>query len=196
MPAHTMTTRARVSDCAIGQQAVNSRDSDVVKMLNVIAHHFGGDHGFFRHWNIAGSGRDYSDDSLAIFLLVALQNNRPCQSADTRPSELSSLPPQTVRALPAWPGCCLRALPGEKRWTPFAPESSRPEDHFRHSVTQGAMVIHFGESEIFKREMPQAIDCVIRRKFSRAHLLEKFADGIGVQGSTQRRSAFANASLD
>ena len=43
------------------------------------------------------------------------------------------------------------------------------------------MVIHFGESQILKWQVPQALHRAIGRKFSRAHLLKQFPDGIGVQ---------------
>ena len=60
-----------------------------------------------------------------------------------------------------------------------------PEDHFGHSVAQRAMVIHLGESQIFEWKMAQAVDRVVGRKLAPADLLEKFADGFGVQESTQ-----------
>ena len=48
------------------------------------------------------------------------------------------------------------------------------------------MVIELGESQIFEWKMANALDSLIGRKLAPADLLEKFADGIGVQGSTQR----------
>ncbi len=75
---------------------------------------------------------------------------------------------------------------------------ARPEDHFRHSVAQGAMVVHIGESQVFEGKMAQAVDGGVGRKLALADLLEEFADGIGVQGGTQPSASqhSANARLD
>lgn len=43
------------------------------------------------------------------------------------------------------------------------------------------MVIDFGESEIFEREMAEASNRVVGRDLAFAHLLEKLANGFGVQ---------------
>ena len=48
------------------------------------------------------------------------------------------------------------------------------------------MVIDLGKAEIFKRQMAQAGDGIVRREFPAAYLLEKFKNGIGVQRSTQQ----------
>ena len=45
---------------AFAQHAVNAGDADVVEPLDAVAHHLGGDRGFFRHRKIgrAGGGDD------------------------------------------------------------------------------------------------------------------------------------------
>ena len=43
------------------------------------------------------------------------------------------------------------------------------------------MVIHLGESEIFEWQMANALHRFVGRKLASAYLLEKFADGFGVQ---------------
>jgi hypothetical protein len=48
------------------------------------------------------------------------------------------------------------------------------------------MMIDFSESQIFERQMPQALHRIIGRKLSLAHQLEEFADGFGVQRGTQQ----------
>ena len=35
---------------------------------------------------------------------------------------------------------------------------SLAENHFRHAVPHGAMMIHFGEPEIFKRQVAQTVE--------------------------------------
>ena len=42
-------------------------------------------------------------------------------------------------------------------------------------------MIDFGKSEIFERQMAQAVDRLVRSNVTLANLLEKLADGFGVQ---------------
>ncbi len=35
------------------------------------------------------------------------------------------------------------------------------------------MVIHFGEPEVLERHVPELLDCIVGRKFTRSDLLEK-----------------------
>src|SRR5271169_615747 len=49
------------------------------------------------------------------------------------------------------------------------------------------MMIDFGEAEVFEWEMPQARDGVVGRELALAHLLEKLADGFGVQEALSSR---------
>ena len=70
-----------------------------------------------------------------------------------------------------------------RRGLPFS------QDHFGHAGTQSTMMIDFGEAEIFKGQMPEAIDGGVRSKRPAADLLEKFADGVGVQGAAQHSAS-------
>ena len=58
---------------------------------------------------------------------------------------------------------------------------ARTENHFRHPVTQGAMVIQVGESQIFEGKMAQAVNRGVGRKLALSYLVEQFADGVSVQ---------------
>ena len=44
------------------------------------------------------------------------------------------------------------------------------------------MVINFGKSKIFKRQMAQSFHRFVGCEYAAAGLLEKFADGFGVHG--------------
>ncbi len=55
-----------------------------------------------------------------------------------------------------------------------------PENHFGHARAQRAMMVDLGESQVFKGQMAKTINGGVGRKFAPAHLLEKFADGLGV----------------
>jgi len=55
------------------------------------------------------------------------------------------------------------------------------EDHLGHAGTKGAVMIHLGEAEVFERQVAQAGDGFVGSEFTFANLLEKSADGFGVQ---------------
>jgi hypothetical protein len=59
-----------------------------------------------------------------------------------------------------------------------------PKDHFGHPGAEAAMMIDLGESQIFKWQVAQTFDGIVRSDFSLAHLIEKFADGFGVHGQS------------
>src|ERR1700674_2946199 len=58
---------------AMRQKAVDARDSDVIDMLNVIAHQFRGADRFFGDGDVAGSGGHDHDHSLAVPLAITLE---------------------------------------------------------------------------------------------------------------------------
>ena len=55
------------------------------------------------------------------------------------------------------------------------------KDNFRHPRAEGAMMIDFGEAEIFEGHVPQLLDGGVGRKSAASNLLKQFADGFGVQ---------------
>jgi hypothetical protein len=58
------------------------------------------------------------------------------------------------------------------------------------------MMIDFGEAEIFEGQMTQASDGIVGREFAFADLLEKLADGFGVQEALSgRQSARSRAEV-
>src|SRR5580658_4091994 len=59
----------------MGQQTVDAGYSYVIDVLNFVAHQFGGDYGFFGYGNVAGSGGDDYDYSLAVAMTVALEDD-------------------------------------------------------------------------------------------------------------------------
>jgi len=85
---------------------------------------------------------------------------------------------------------------GEPRKNPCDLRRSFPfsENDLGHSCAQRSVMIDFGESEIFERQMAQAIDCVVRGNLTFADLLEKLADGFGVQEAlSSQHPAFSQA---
>src|SRR5208337_2023251 len=61
------------------QQAVDAGDSDVVDVLNIVAHQFGGDDCLFGYRDVAGSGGDDHDHALAAPLAITLEHDGASQ---------------------------------------------------------------------------------------------------------------------
>jgi len=59
----------------VGEEAVDAGDSDIVEMLDAVAHEFGGDDGFFGDGDVAGAGGDNRDHALAVELAVAVEGD-------------------------------------------------------------------------------------------------------------------------
>jgi hypothetical protein len=53
------------------------------------------------------------------------------------------------------------------------------------------VVVYLSEIQVFEWQMPQASDGFVRRELAPAHVLEKFADRVRIQGSSQQ-STFNN----
>src|SRR5271169_5208853 len=147
---------------------MNAGDADIVEVFNLVAHHFGGDDGLFGDRDVAGSGGNYSDNALAIFRGIALQNDCPGEvaifgSADfflyRRKLFFADARGQDVAAMLGQAGENSRDLYRSLAFT---------EDDLGHAGTQSAMMIDFGEAEVFEWEMPQARDGVVGRELALA----------------------------
>src|SRR5260370_35155389 len=66
------------------QQAVDASDSDVIDVLNVIAHQFCGDDRFFGDWDVARSRRHDHDHALAVSLAITLEHDGASQGTILR----------------------------------------------------------------------------------------------------------------
>jgi hypothetical protein len=70
------------------------------------------------------------------------------------------------------------------------------ENDLGHTDAQSAVVIDFGEAEIFKRQMAQAGDGIVGREFAFADLLEKLADRFGVHENSAASDQLSRVRLD
>src|SRR5690348_13261787 len=58
------------------------------------------------------------------------------------------------------------------------------QNDFRRTHSQRAMVVYFGEPQVFERQMFEPFDSIIWREFAGTHLFEKFANGFRVHDSS------------
>src|SRR5580700_12203706 len=169
---------------------MNAGHAHVIKMLNLVAHDLGCDYRLFSNRNVAGSRRDHRDNSLAIFLFVPLQNDCPRQFVVLGPTHFLFYCGELLFASPRRKKVAVMLRQSRKYLRQLRWRLALSKYHFRHAYPQRAMMIDLGESQIFKRQMPQALDSFVGRNLSRTDLLEKFANGFRVQRST-RQSALS-----
>ena len=160
---------------AIAHQAVNAGDSDIVDGVHFVAHQFGGDLGFLGHRDIAGAGADHGDPALAVHGAVAPEadgagkrkvfgagelrgDQGGALAVGARDQHVLGIGQQALRD----GGDLFRRL-------------ALGEDHFRHAVAQGAMVVHLGEAQVFKRHVPHAPHGCVDIYRAGAHLFEQRA---------------------
>ena len=144
---------------------MNAGYADVVKMLDVVAHDFGGDDGFLRHRNVAGPGGNDGDVALAVLLVIALQDNRPRQFSVFRLAYFLFDCGELLLAGASGQNIAFVLRQPRKNLRHLCRCLALPEDYFGHSCAQRAMVIELGKSQVFKRQMSQALNGVVGRKF-------------------------------
>ncbi len=161
---------------------MNSGDTHIVEMLDVIAHQFGRDQRLFRHRNIARPGGNDGNHPLAILLRIALQDNRPRQFSKFRVANLFLHRGKLLCIRPRRQHVSTMFRQPRENPRHLRRRFALTENNFRHSGAQHAMMIHLREAEILKRKVPQARHCLIGRKFALAYLLKELANGFSVQG--------------
>jgi hypothetical protein len=167
---------------AMGEQAVNSGDSDVIDMLNFVAHHFGGDYRFFGYRDVAGSGGDDHDHALAALLILAIALEHDGASQGTKFGAVHGggyrgvlfggrSGREHVAALSGQAAEDLRYLP----WR-FA----LSKNYLGHALAQGAMVVDLGKTQVLKGQVAQPLDGLVGRDALFPDLIEQLTEGLGV----------------
>ena len=160
---------------------MDAGDPDVVKMLDGIAHQFGGDDGFFGDRDVAGASRDHGDGSLAMFREVFVQDDGAGQFAVF---SLANLFADGAELFECGAGgedisAVQREFP--KDASDLGRSFAFAEDDFRHASAEGAVMIDLREIEVFERHMAKACDGLVGQKLLLANLLEEIANGFGIQ---------------
>src|SRR6266852_9470714 len=166
------------------QKAVDARDSDVIDMLNVVAHQFRGDDCFFGDRDVAGSSGHDHDHALAVQLAIALEHDGA--------SDWPILWPILCQVHSGGDGGILfLGSPGREHVAAVGRQASEDvrhlarrfalgKNHLGHALAQGAMVVDLGETEVLKGQVTQALDGVVGREALFADLLEQPAKGLGI----------------
>jgi hypothetical protein len=136
---------------------MNAGDAYVGNELDGVAHEARGDHGFFGYGQIAGSGADHGDGSLAGNSGRLGERDGTCclvelgagfDGDDGFKHFASGASGENIAAglgHAGEDGCYLRG------------GLASSENHLRHSGAEGAVMIDLGEAEIFKRKIAEAV---------------------------------------
>jgi len=94
----------------VGQQAVDAGDSHVVDVLDVVAHQFGGDYGFFGYGMSLVPAETTTITPFPCFLRSRFRTMARARD-DTPPWAVRRLRLRIVVRWHAWPARCRRARP-------------------------------------------------------------------------------------
>jgi len=187
--AGTNDHHARIGQCMpVGEQAMNSGDADVVEMLHIVAHDFGGHDGFFSDRNVAGARGNYRDRAPAMLSVIFLQYDRashlPIFGFAHLLADRAELLGRGARCedVAFVLGELLEDAGDLSRRLPFS------EDDFGHARAQSAMVIDLGEAEILEGQVTQAGDGIVGRNLLLPNVFEKIANGLGIQRAGSPRA--------
>src|SRR4029077_14532897 len=143
--------------------------------LGEVAHHARGQQRFFRDGNVAGSGRDDENLPLAGYLAAAFDGDYAGENV-----KLRCVFDGGIRAANGFENGRIRAsdkniLPanfltqdGLNNFSYLPGRFPFSKNDFGVSLTQGAMMIHFGEAQILKGEMLQPGNGAVGRQSSEA----------------------------
>ena len=155
----------------MGEEAVDAGDSDVVEVLDAVAHEFGGDDGFFGDGDVAGAGRDDEDGAFALAFLggraIAMEGD-----ATGKRAVFEKVGVGGVLALGEGGEDFVELFLGGARGEDVGfvlgevdenvgdlpGRLALAENDFGHAVAESAVVVDVGEAEVLERKMAQALD--------------------------------------
>jgi len=165
----------------MGKQAVNSGDSYVVDVLDVIAHQFRGDDCFFGYGDVTGSGGYDHDHALAVRLAVALEDDGASEWTIVGLGHMVSECGGDGGVL-FFGGSCgqhVAAVGGEAGEDVgyLAGRFALGEDHLGHALAQGAMMVELGETQVLEGQVAQALYGFVGGEALFSDLVEQLAQG-------------------
>jgi hypothetical protein len=160
---------------------VNSGDSYVIDVLDVITHQLRGDDCFFGYWDVTGSGGHDHDHALAVRLAIALEDD------GAREWTIVGLGPMVsecggdggVLFFGGSRGQHVAAVGGEagEDFSHLAGRFALGKNHLGHALAQGAMMVELGETQVLKGQVTQALYGFVGGEALFSNLLEELAKG-------------------
>jgi hypothetical protein len=128
----------------------------VAKLLYFVPHQETGYGGFFGYWQVAGSCANYCDQAMAAYFRISPQHNSSRKGMELRVGNLRA---HRLKLFLIGASCehvaAARSHAG-KDFGDLLGCLAGAIDNFGHADAQRAMVIYFGETDIFERQMTQA----------------------------------------
>jgi len=143
------------------EQAVDTGDADVVNGFGAIAHGAGAEEGFFGDGNIAGAGGDDGDGSFAENFGIAFDGDDAAAGMELGGFSESFDGSEDFGVDAGNEDVMVRAFffeHGADDSGDLLRRFAFAEDDLGETLAEGAMMIDFGEAEVFKREMLEALD--------------------------------------
>jgi hypothetical protein len=180
----------------MGQETMDSGDTDVVDTAYIVAHEFGCDRGLFRDRNITGSGTDDRDPSLPQPLVLLTKHERAREFIVLGFAEFLAYGPNLLRRDASGEDIVPALGKASKYLRKVLWLFAGSENNFGHAGAERAMMIDLGEPEIFEWQMTQFVDGFVGGEFAVANLFEEPLQFRGVHkirlsGSGRRRPTSA-----
>jgi len=166
----------------MADEAMDTGDADIVNGVDFVAHDFGCDAGFFGDRNVAGSGADNGDCAFAGGFAIAPVAHR---AAEREVFAAFVLIEEALRHFRRGTGdehVCGAREKFFRDGDDVIRALAEAEDDFRHTVTQGAVVIDLGEAQVFEGEMAHADECRIGVNRALANIVEEFSELVFCHG--------------
>ena len=163
------------------EQAMNPGNTYVVKLIDAIAHHARGEQSFLGDGNVAGTGGNDEDQAFAGDFAAALDGDDAGEGMKLRGArgfpvnffhggEDFGVGASDENIVPR----VFLLEHGADDFGDLLRRFAFGENDFREALTQGAMMVHLGEAEVFKRQVLEAFDDSGRRELSSPHGFQKF----------------------
>jgi hypothetical protein len=167
------------------QQPMNPRHPHVVQTIDLVPHDRGCDYGFFCDGNVAGPRGDHRDQALPAYGFVATQYDGSGSFLIFHTAHNFLYGSKLLFAGPS--GQYIFSVLRKFLEDSCHLGGSFPlrQNHFGRAHPQGAVVVDFRETQIFKRHMPDSFYRFVGRQLSGVYLFEKFANGFSVHAITQ-----------
>ena len=160
---------------------MNAGDTDVVELIDAIAHHARGEESFLGNGNVAGTGGNDEDQAFARDFAAAFDGDDAGERMKLRGAR--GFPISFFHG-----GEDFGVGAGDENVVPrvFLLEHGADdfgdllrrfafgENDFREALTLGAMMVHLGEAEVLKRQVLEAFDGRGGREFPPLHGFQKF----------------------
>ena len=160
---------------------MNPGDTYVVKLIDAIAHHARGEQSFFGDWDVAGTGGNDEDQAFARDFAAALDGDDPREGMKLRGArgfpvsffhggEDFGVGASDQNIVPR----VFLLEHGADDFGDLLRRFAFGEDDFRKTLAESAVMVDFGEAEVFKWQVLEAFDGRGRRKLSSPHGFQKF----------------------